>query len=108
MEWLPDHDPDLRSRGRAGLFNLAKDPDDQSPSPKILATPGAHLELYGWEELASPPENLIFCEGEFDRLVLKAQGFRAVTSTGGAWTRVEKLLREGSHERTRQSRTEDA
>ena len=28
----------------------------------------------------------MICEGEFDRLALKAQGFRAVTSTGGAQT----------------------
>jgi DNA primase len=32
------------------------------------------------------PKDLIICEGEFDRLVLQAQGFPAVTSTGGAAT----------------------
>lgn len=73
--------------GRDGellFFKLAKDPEDAGPSPKILATPGARLELYGWEEIERHPDELILCEGEFDRLVLKAQGFRAITSTGGA------------------------
>jgi DNA primase len=76
--------PIFDRKGEPVFFKLAKDPEDQGPGPKILATPGARLELYGWEELMRHPEDLVLCEGEFDRLVLKAQGFRAVTSTGGA------------------------
>jgi DNA primase len=65
-------------------FKLAKDPEDASDGPKMLATTGAKAELYGWEDVLYKPEEIIICEGEFDRLTLKAQGFRAVTSTGGA------------------------
>jgi len=42
------------------------------------------LELYGWENLKGEPSQIIICEGEFDRLVLEANGFKAVTATGGA------------------------
>src|SRR2546428_6126248 len=70
--------------GEVAFFKLAKDPEDQSESPKMLASPGSHAELYGWEHLRAVPEQLIICEGEFDRLVLEAHGFAAVTSTGGA------------------------
>src|SRR5439155_25844398 len=61
-------------------------PHDQSDSPKMLATPGGHAELYGWERVLANPEQIIICEGEFDRLVLESRGFAAVTSTGGALT----------------------
>ncbi len=66
------------------FFKFAKDPEDQSSSPKMYATPGSSIELYGWEAVLSKPEKIIICEGEFDRLVLESQGFHAVTSTGGA------------------------
>lgn len=75
--------------GRAGqvvFFKLAKDPADKTDGPKMLATPGASAELYGWEHLLAQPSEIIVCEGEFDRLVLEANGFPAVTSTGGAGT----------------------
>jgi DNA primase len=70
--------------GQIAFFKLAKDPEDNSDSPKMLSTPGAHAELYGWEQVLAKPEQIIICEGEFDRLVLEGQGFAAVTSTGGA------------------------
>lgn len=72
--------------GALALFKLAKDPDDQSDSPKMLAPPGAHAELYGWERVLASPEQIIICEGEFDRLALESRGFGAVTSTAGAAT----------------------
>jgi DNA primase len=40
--------------------------------------------LYGWEQVLAKPEQIVICEGEFDRLVLEGRGFSAVTSTGGA------------------------
>jgi DNA primase len=76
--------PIFDRNGELTFFKLAKDPGDGSSGPKILATPGARLELYGWDEVLKAPDEIIVCEGEFDRLVLKAQGFRAVTSTAGA------------------------
>jgi DNA primase len=72
--------------GRVALFRLAKDPQDKRPAPKMLSSPGSKVELYGWEQVLRKPSQLIICEGEFDRLVLEAQGFAAVTSTGGAAT----------------------
>jgi DNA primase len=72
--------------GKFAFFKLAKDPEDRSAGPKMLATPGARAELYGWERVNAEPDQAIICEGEFDRLVLEAQGFDAVTSTGGAAT----------------------
>src|SRR5207245_8515253 len=74
-----------RSGGFA-FFKLAKDPEDKTDSPKMLATPGAKAELYGWERALAKPDQLIICEGEFDRLVLESHDFAAVTSTGGAGT----------------------
>lgn len=68
------------------FFKLAKDPEDMTESPKMLATPGASAELYGWERVLAKPEMMVICEGEFDRLVLEGQGFAAATSTGGAAT----------------------
>jgi len=76
--------PIFDREGAVAFFKLAKDPEDRTDGPKMLATPGARAELYGWEDVRYQPEDIIICEGEFDRLVLKAQGFRAVTSTGGA------------------------
>jgi DNA primase len=72
--------------GQIVAFKFAKDPPDTTDSPKMLATPGARAELYGWERVLAKPEQIIICEGEFDRLVLESQGFAAVTSTGGALT----------------------
>ena len=72
--------------GKVVFFRLAKDPKDTGPSPKMLTSLGATVELYGWERLLERPPRIIVCEGEFDRLVLEARGFAAVTSTGGAAT----------------------
>src|SRR5947207_3137130 len=72
--------------GQFAFFKLAKGRNDQTDGPKMLATPGAHAELYGWERVLANPERIIICEGEFDRLVLESRCFAAVTSTGGALT----------------------
>jgi DNA primase len=65
-------------------FSYAKPPaflfgNSEMESDKELAP-----ELYGWETLARQPHRVMICEGEFDRLVLEARGFPAVTSTAGA------------------------
>jgi hypothetical protein len=83
--------------GEVAFFKLRKDPEDQSESPKMLATPGTHAELYGWDSVLANPESIIVCEGEFDRLVLESRGFAAVTSTGGAGT-FRPEWAEGFHE----------
>jgi len=76
--------PIFNRDGELAFFKQARDPKDKIDSPKMIAWPKGHLELYGWENLASDPSQIIICEGEFDRLVLEANGFRAATSTGGA------------------------
>jgi DNA primase len=76
--------PIFNRQGELAFFKLARDPEDKIPGPKMLATPGAHADLYGWDQVLRKPSRIIICEGEFDRLVLEAQGFLAVTSTGGA------------------------
>src|SRR4051794_39714633 len=45
--------------GELVFFKLAKDPADHSHSPKMLAPRGAHVELYGWEEVWRRPRCLI-------------------------------------------------
>lgn len=70
--------------GCIAFFKFRKDPEDVSESPKFLASSGSSIELYGYDTLSRNPRQLVICEGEFDRLVLEAQGFDAVTSTGGA------------------------
>ena len=73
--------------GEIAFFKLRKDPNDPSDGPKMLTSPtGAHAEIYGWERVLAKPESIVICEGEFDRLVLEARGFAAVTSTAGAGT----------------------
>jgi DNA primase len=76
--------PILTGEQKVAFFKQAKDPEDKSDSPKMIAWPKGHLELYGRENLKGEPSQIIICEGEFDRLVLEASGFKAVTSTGGA------------------------
>ncbi len=76
--------PIFNRDGLFSFFKLAKDPQDTSDSPKMLALPGSHAELYGWERVMVNPERIVICEGEFDRLVLESRGLAAVTSTGGA------------------------
>lgn len=72
--------------GDIALFRFAKDPENCAYGPKLLSETGRGVELYGWERVLEPPNRLVICEGEFDRLVLEGQGIPAVTSTGGAGT----------------------
>jgi DNA primase len=76
--------PIFNRDGELVFFKQARDPEDKSESPKMIAWPKGHMELYGWENLKGNPSSSIICEGEFDRLVLEANGFEAITSTGGA------------------------
>ena len=76
--------PIFNRQGELAFFKLARDPEDRIPGPKMMTTRGAYAELYGWGEVLKKPSQIVICEGEFDRLVLEAKGFTAVTSTGGA------------------------
>jgi len=77
----------IRDRsGHVSFFKLAKAPGDKSDSPKMKATLGSRAELYGWDRASATLDQIIICEGEFDRLVLESRGYAAVTSTAGALT----------------------
>ena len=81
--------------GREGeilAFRYAKSPDDGGNGPKVRSEFGAGAELYGWDTLMRKPQRVVICAGEFDRLVLEANGFPAVTSTAGAETFLEAWL----------------
>lgn len=73
-------------RGEVLAFRYAKSPEDTSAGPKMRSELGGEPTLYGWETVAKKPQRVVICEGEFDRLVLEANGFPAVTSTAGAQT----------------------
>lgn len=78
--------PIFNRENEVAFFKLAKDPEDQGESPKMLAPSGSRAELYGWERVLTHPETIVICEGEFDRLVLESRHIAAVTSTAGAGT----------------------
>ncbi|HEY6141243.1 MAG TPA: CHC2 zinc finger domain-containing protein [Thermoanaerobaculia bacterium] len=67
-------------------FRYAKPPALLLGKPGMESADNANPELYGWETLARTPHRIVICEGEFDRLVLEARGYPAVTSTAGAET----------------------
>jgi len=64
-------------------FRYAKSPTDISDSPEVISDPDLGAQLYGAEVLARKPYRVVICDGEFNRLVLEASDFTAVTSTVG-------------------------
>jgi len=76
--------PVFGREGEVLFFRYGKSSEDRSTSPKMLSDIGAETDLYGWESLVRRPYRVVIAEGEYDRLVLEAHGFPAVTSTGGA------------------------
>src|ERR1039457_1072790 len=60
------------------FFRLIQVPGENGGG-EIASSRGAYPELYGWEHLGFKREQLVICDGEFDRLVLEANGFPAVT-----------------------------
>ncbi len=78
--------------GNHVLVKLRKLPDDVSDSPKMLVYPkGSEHQLYNIEAIKENSE-IIICEGEFDCLVLLANGIPAITSTGGCTTFKDEWL----------------
>lgn len=65
-------------------FRYAKSPTDISDTPEVISDPKLDAQLYGAEMLARKPYRVVICDGEFNRLVLEANDFTAVTSTAGA------------------------
>lgn len=71
-------------------FRYAKSPFDDSSAPDMLSDEGLGAQLYGLETLARQPHRVVVCDGGFERLVLEARGFPAVTSTAGAHVFLEE------------------
>lgn len=67
------------------LFNKYRRDPDVTFGPKYTYDKGSTAQLYGADKLLDA-KRVIICEGEFDSLVLEANGFAAVCSTGGAGT----------------------
>src|ERR1043165_5037702 len=67
-------------------FRYAKPPELLFGAPEMESDDKLGPELYGWETLARTPQRVVICEGEFDRLVLEARGYPAVSFTAGADT----------------------
>src|SRR3990167_4686445 len=67
------------------LFNKYRRDPALSDGPKYTYDKGSSSALYGAEKIADG-NPIIICEGEFDSLILEAQGFVGVSSTGGAGT----------------------
>lgn len=66
------------------FLKLAKSSFSRSLAPKIEAPPNSMVELYGWDTLLRRPARVVICGSGFDRLVLEAHGFPAVSSTASA------------------------
>jgi DNA primase len=73
-------------------FRYAKAPTDISGSPEVISDPKFGPELYGRDLLARKPYRVVICDNEFDRLVLEANGFQAVSGTGGRETFLEEWV----------------
>lgn len=60
-------------------------PGKENGGPKYLYPKGAKAALFG-SRLLQGAQEAIICEGELDALILRSNGFTAVSSTGGAGT----------------------
>jgi CHC2 zinc finger len=67
-------------------FRYATVPAGPNVTPDIVSDMQLGTQLYGLDRLLARPRRIVICEGEFDRLVLEANGIAAVTSTEGAAT----------------------
>jgi DNA primase len=65
-------------------FRYAKSPTDISDTPEVISDSDLGVQLYGLDRLLRKPSRVVICDGEFNRLVLEANDFAAVCSTGGA------------------------
>jgi DNA primase len=73
-------------------FRYAKAPTDISETPEVISDPDLGVQLYGLDKLLRKPSRVVICDREFNRLVLEANDFAAVTSTEGAGTFLDDWL----------------
>lgn len=73
--------------GNFTFLKLRQDPEDTTNPDRYKFYPtGSKATIYGWEMLEGNADSIIICEGEFDCILLNAQGVPAITSTAGAGT----------------------
>ena len=73
-----------RERGEVLGFRYLKGLGAPEDAAEAVTDLQLGTELYGWETLMRTPQRVVICDRELDRLVLEANGFPAVVSTGGA------------------------
>ncbi len=75
----------------AWMFNKYRRDPESGDGVKYSYDKGATAALYGANKL-SLSETIVVCEGELDSLVLEANGFYAVSTTGGTGTFKEEWI----------------
>jgi DNA primase len=74
-----------RERNEVVGLQYAKPPANLEGAPEMIPEKkNAKPNLYGWDTIAKKPSRVVITDNEFDRLVLEANGFLAVSSTAGA------------------------
>ncbi len=93
--WITIPIPKKDSPNEYALLKLRRNPfDDSGKQPKMKVWPmGATHEMFDWKMFRGAT-SLVVCEGEFDCLVLLANGIPAVTSTGGCGTFKQDWIKE--------------
>lgn len=79
--------PVANNEGKYEFLKLRRDPEDKNNKSKYIFFPaGSQATIYGWESLSVHQNEIVICEGEFDRLILSKFAIPAITSTAGATT----------------------
>lgn len=79
--------------GKFTFLKLRQDPEDNTNPARYKFYPtGSEATIYGWEMLAGNEDGIVICEGEFDCILLNANGIAAITSTAGAGTFKEEWV----------------
>jgi len=76
--------------GKYKFFKLRQDPG--VGNGKRLHPAGTEAQIYDYETLNSGAEQIVWAEGEADRLLLLSRGISAITSTAGAGTFKDEWL----------------
>lgn len=85
--------PIFSERGELLFFKLRREPTDDANPDKYKFFPlGSESTLYGLDTIQTEDASIVICEGEFDRLLLLANGIPAVSSTTGAGTFKEEWV----------------
>jgi DNA primase len=74
------------TEGKYAYLKLRRDPSKESGPKYCCSSAKVEALLFGLDSLQGRNDFAVICEGEFDCLVLHAQGIPAVTSTAGAGT----------------------